>query len=713
MIKQSPLQFLISICAVLVGSCAPDALAQNEVGNPILPGYFADPTIKKFGDTYYIYSTTDGVKLASGEPQVWMSKDLVNWVNKEMILDLPEGLTNCWAPDVQQADDGMFYYFMGNCQFGCNIYAYKSENPTGPWSKVNNGEPVIPVGSGKDRLPALDAQFFKDDDGKVYSFYGTWCTSFGGMGWGLHDAQAEFKMVEQGFIPIDQIPNAFEAAYMIKRDSIYFLMYSAGDCRLDSYSLHYAWSRNPTGPFTYGKNNPILVSQGTMVDGPGHHSVLEEGDEAFVFYHRHDNPHSSGGEFRQVCVSKMEFEDAHTIAKIDPLAKTVLPDQKSAIKPGKNLALNAKVTASSTYHLLAPPNRYNPEGVDFVYQASHITDGDQGSMWKAGSAELPQSLEIDLGKIATVRQIQLSFEYVTYYYCYKIEVSPDGKTWEIFADRTGNRTPGSPMIDMNVASVRFIKITITGTEKVGMYPAIWSLQVLEETHETFKIFNREVPGPQAKTSGKSLLVDLIAEPTAEKYFNKGSLNGYFSSPGKAVPASTIDEVETFVFNGKDFLKFSSKAPDELSWNAPFTAAAWVYNPEIGGGECLSTWTSRENMLQASYAALMYGKGHYGAAALGDGAVDVAFGKIPEAGRWHHMVMSFDGMVLKIFVDGEVDVIRPMNLFTEAGDILVGASGQPEENFTGYIHRFQLFDYFMDAQEIASLYQATKPSKLKY
>ena len=29
-------------------------------GNPILPGYFADPTIKKFGDTYYIYATTDG-----------------------------------------------------------------------------------------------------------------------------------------------------------------------------------------------------------------------------------------------------------------------------------------------------------------------------------------------------------------------------------------------------------------------------------------------------------------------------------------------------------------------------------------------------------------------------------------------------------------------------------------------------------------------------
>ena len=29
-------------------------------GNPVIPGYFADPTIKKFGDTYYMYATTDG-----------------------------------------------------------------------------------------------------------------------------------------------------------------------------------------------------------------------------------------------------------------------------------------------------------------------------------------------------------------------------------------------------------------------------------------------------------------------------------------------------------------------------------------------------------------------------------------------------------------------------------------------------------------------------
>ncbi len=48
-------------------------------GNPILPGYFADPTIKKFGDTYYIYATTDGSGAGFGPAQLWCSKDFKNW----------------------------------------------------------------------------------------------------------------------------------------------------------------------------------------------------------------------------------------------------------------------------------------------------------------------------------------------------------------------------------------------------------------------------------------------------------------------------------------------------------------------------------------------------------------------------------------------------------------------------------------------------------
>ena len=74
--------------------------------NPIIPGYFADPTVKKFGDTYYIYATTDGCGAGFGPSQVWMSKDFKTWINRPM-----NGRTThwIWAPDVHKVKDDKYY----------------------------------------------------------------------------------------------------------------------------------------------------------------------------------------------------------------------------------------------------------------------------------------------------------------------------------------------------------------------------------------------------------------------------------------------------------------------------------------------------------------------------------------------------------------------------------------------------------------------------
>ena len=62
-----------------------------------IPGYFADPTVKKFGDTYYMYATTDGSGAVFGPAQVWTSKDFVNWTL--MPMNWPDSHW-IWAPDV-------------------------------------------------------------------------------------------------------------------------------------------------------------------------------------------------------------------------------------------------------------------------------------------------------------------------------------------------------------------------------------------------------------------------------------------------------------------------------------------------------------------------------------------------------------------------------------------------------------------------------------
>ena len=77
---------IIVTLLVTTAAAAPETGAAQKAayntpgaGNPILPGYFAVPTIKKSGDTYYIYATTDGSGAGFGPAQLWCSKDFKNW----------------------------------------------------------------------------------------------------------------------------------------------------------------------------------------------------------------------------------------------------------------------------------------------------------------------------------------------------------------------------------------------------------------------------------------------------------------------------------------------------------------------------------------------------------------------------------------------------------------------------------------------------------
>ncbi|MCU4162370.1 family 43 glycosylhydrolase [Carboxylicivirga caseinilyticus] len=706
------LVLLIVLFSVVGKAQSPHMLPGN--GNPLLPGYFADPTIKKFNDTYYIYATSDGVKLASGEPSVWISDDLVHWYNQEMDLDLPEGLTNCWAPDVVKGDNGKYYYYMGNCQFGCNIYGYVSDSPTGPWKPVNEGKAVIPVGTSKEYLPALDAQFFKDDDGSLYSYFGTWCTSFKGMGWVKINQDDMFTIEEEGFIPIEQIPNAFEAAYLLKKDSIYFLMYSAGDCRLSSYSVHYAWSKSPEGPWNYGKNNPILeTSEDGLIHSPGHHSVLEENGEYYIVYHRHDNPHSSGGEFRQVCMDRMVFSDPYSIEKINASHEGICR-QTDEIYP-KNLALGAKSSATSYYHLKAEVNRYTEKETDYEYLPQLATDDNNGTIWKASGCSLPQSLVIDLGKNQSIQRVMIEFEYSTYFYQYKIETSEDSIHWNLFADRTLNKQSGCPVIDDNKAEARYIKITVTGTEKAGMYAAIWNIKVYDQLFETPELNNHIQNVEAANTVSKGLLVDFDVQKQKAKninqFKNKGLMGGDFILNGEA-SFITKEGVKAIELNGNGYYELSATPTQSLNWNSPFTASAWVYVSELQNGDCIIKWNSRDNMLQASYAAMMFGKGPFGAIAHGDGSVDMGFKETPSANQWHHVAISFDGMKESIYINGKLDREMPLMLFVESDTVLIGSSGFEMENFKGFIAKVQLYDKSMNSDDITRLYKQTKPKGIK-
>lgn len=680
-------------------------------GNPILPGYYADPTIKKFGDIYYIYATTDNEMLASGAPTVWYSKDFQNWYNYTM--EIPSlssvNLRNFWAPDIIEGKDGKYYLYFGNCQAGCNIYGYVSDTPTGPWTKLNEDDtPVIAHNYPRPGFPSLDAQFFTDTDGKVYAYWGTWVHYNGGYAVGELDTKTMKDMVNSTNIPLEQTPDPFEAAYMMKKGDKYILMYSGDSCHDETYNVRYAYSNSPYGPFTPGENNPILsTNEDKTVHGPGHHSVLQDGDDDYIVYHRHDYPMTRGGLSRQVCIDKMIFENDSVIKAIVPSHKGIVSIEKSAVS--EDIAFNKYTSASSIYHLKSLE-------YDYKYEPAFATDNNNATMWKAANNTFPQDLTIDLGKVTAVKRVMTQFEFASYYYQYTLEYSKDGKTWHMFADKSKNQTSGSPMIDDNDVLARYIKLTVLATEKVGLLAAVWNIKVYSDLFEIpLQLKNKASNEPPAAVSTHKKIIDITAEDVntdvLAKVVNKGSISGIFSKVGD-VSVSTDKDTGKKVFEfKKGALVWDQPVPKNLAWNGSFTVATWVKNPKISQeGEFLASWCDRHAFnLANSYNALAYNSGHYGAVAHLDGHFDMRYKTLPQANEWHHIVVTFDGVVEKIYVDGVLDNSQNMLLSSaiDNAKIIIGAS-DIGEHYSGFMASLQMYDYALNQDELNKLMQETKP-----
>ncbi|REH00957.1 family 43 glycosylhydrolase [Flavobacterium aquicola] len=709
--------FIHALLLFIVSSYGQEKVNVNlsNAGNPILPGYFADPTIKKFGDTYYIYATTDNEMLASGAPTVWYSKDLQNWYN--YIMEIPpftsKPITNFWAPDIVVGNDGKYYLYFGNCEIGCNIYGYVSDTPIGPWKKLDeNDKPVISNGYPREGFPSLDAQFFRDTDGKIYSYWGTWVHYNGGYAVGELNGSTMKEMMNSKNIPLSQTPKPFEAAYMMKKGNKYILMYSGDSCHDETYNVRYSYADTPYGPFTEGANNPILsTTEDKTTHGPGHHSVLQDGDDYYIVYHKHDYPMTRGGLARQVCIDKMIFENDYTIKAVVPTSKGIGNIVKSNMP--ENIALNASATASSYYHLQSLE-------YDYKYEPNFATDSNNATMWKAGSNKFPQDLTIDLGSVKSIKRVMTQFEFASYYYQYTLEYSADGKDWKVYADKSKNHTAGSPMIDDNDISARYLKLTVLGTEKSGLYAAVWNIKVYSSLFEIpLQLENKKSNREPAAVSSHKMLVDLDIVNDKQtnsltKMSNKGSIGGTFIKEGDVTLAADNEGIKAIKFtNGA--LVLDKPVPKSLAWNGSYTVATWVKNPQIDKeGEMLASWCDRNQYnLANSYNALAYNSGHYGAAPHLDGHFDMRYKKLPEQNKWHHIVLTFDGVVEKIYVDGVLDNSQNMMLSSavDKAKIIIGAS-DVGENYTGYMTSLKMYDYALAKEEITSLMKTSAPKKGK-
>ena len=305
-------------------------------GNPILPGFHADPEILYSNKTgkYYIYSTTDGKPGWGGyKYYVYSSSDLKDWKNEGVALDAKSDQIswangNLWAPaaiEVKQKN-GNYKYFLyysanPNEDDGKKIGVAVSDSPTGPF--VDFGKPIVsksPTGHGQQ----IDVDVFIDPvSKKPYLYWGNGYMA----GAELEPSMTAIKentiqvMTPQGGSLKDYAYR--EAPYVFYRNGLYYFMWSVDDTGAANYHVAYGTSKSPLGPIEVAKD-PIVLIQDPQheIYGTAHNSVIQKPgtDEWYIVYHRINKNflHFQPGVHREVCIDKMEFNADGTIKRVVP-----------------------------------------------------------------------------------------------------------------------------------------------------------------------------------------------------------------------------------------------------------------------------------------------------------------------------------------------------------------------------------------------------------
>lgn len=308
--------FFLIIVAFCIFSCG--TKEQVKISNPILDGYFADPSIINHEGKYYIYATIDpwgGEELAVFETSDFkeFKQKHINWPTKEACTSPTSGNDMVWAPSVIQGVDGMFYMYVS---VGNEIWVGIADHPLGPWKNAKDDEtPLIP-GDMILGYHMIDAECFIDDDNQAYLYWGSGLNWVDGKCFMVPLASNMVDFLQE---PVDVTPpNYFEGPVMMKKNSTYYLMYSNGKAIDHTYNVRYATANSPWGPFEEGINSPILkTSADSTTYGPGHHCVFSHDGQDYILYHR-IFPQKENYVLRQLCLDSLNFDAEGNIKMVIP-----------------------------------------------------------------------------------------------------------------------------------------------------------------------------------------------------------------------------------------------------------------------------------------------------------------------------------------------------------------------------------------------------------
>lgn len=281
----------------------------QKSGNPLFPGWYADPEATIFNNRYWIFPTYS----APYEKQVFIdafsSPDLVFWTKHSHILDTASvkwAHKAMWAPAIIEKEGLYFLFFSANdiqddqSEGGIGIAVAKQ--PEGPYRDYL-GKPLLD--KFHNGAQPIDQFVFRDIDDQYYMIYGGWrhCNITR-----LNDDFTDFLPFEDGTIFKEITPEGYvEGPVMFYRNEKYYFMWSEGGWTGPDYRVAYAIADSPLGPFE--RIDTILEQNMNIANGAGHNSVINipGTDEWYIVYHRRPLSESDGNS-RVTCIEKMQFD---------------------------------------------------------------------------------------------------------------------------------------------------------------------------------------------------------------------------------------------------------------------------------------------------------------------------------------------------------------------------------------------------------------------
>jgi beta-xylosidase len=299
-------QALLAQTTKIAANPKPAAAAQS--GNPIFPGWYADPEAIIFGKQYWVYPTYSAPYNQQVLMDAFSSPDLVHWTKHPRIVDTASvkwAKRAMWAPSVIKKDNKYFLFFGANDvhegEVG-GIGVAVADRPEGPFKDLL-GKPL--VGNIHNGAQPIDQFVFQDKDGQYYLLYGGWS----------HCNMARLKPDFTGFLPFPDgstfkeitPQNYVEGPLMFQRGGKYYFMWSEGGWTGPNYSVAYAVADSPLGPWQRAER--ILQQDPKVATGAGHHSVLQVPgtDEWYIVYHRRPLTETDQNH-RVTCIERMYFD---------------------------------------------------------------------------------------------------------------------------------------------------------------------------------------------------------------------------------------------------------------------------------------------------------------------------------------------------------------------------------------------------------------------